>query len=70
MHVEAQFLKKISHLFGSVPENDAWARQLPQAVNFQRLGLDRPAWARQGSPGEAAIQTSQHDDEAPAGCRL
>jgi len=32
-------------LFGSAPGNDAWARQLPQAVDFQRLGLDRPAWA-------------------------
>jgi hypothetical protein len=44
-------------LFGSAPGEDAWARQLSQAVDFGRLGLDRHAWAGLPRPG--------HDPNSP-----
>ena len=43
---------------------DAWARQLPKAVNFQGLGLDWRAWAMSRAPPcEATIQTPTYGNQ-------
>ena len=38
-------------LFALKTGNLAWPRHLTQAVDFRRLGLDRPAWAGAPRPG-------------------